>query len=148
MSRGVKVKDHGWKRIRAQVKALDKRSVTVGLHEKDAGEREPNAVMRGYYNEFGTENIPARPFIRGTHDEKKREWATKITRRFRSLMYGHIDAEQFLRMVGRMSRDDIKAAVIAWSTPPNAPRTVAQKGFDDPLIETGEMRDAVRYNVK
>lgn len=31
--------------------------------------------------------------------------------------------------------------------PPNAPSTIARKGFDHPLIETGELRDAVECRV-
>ena len=31
--------------------------------------------------------------------------------------------------------------------PPNAPSTVKRKGFDHPLVETGEMRDNVEYRI-
>lgn len=31
--------------------------------------------------------------------------------------------------------------------PPNAPPTVERKGFDHPLVETGEMRDNVEYRI-
>lgn len=31
--------------------------------------------------------------------------------------------------------------------PPNAPSTVERKGFDHPLVETGEMRDNVEYRI-
>lgn len=32
--------------------------------------------------------------------------------------------------------------------PPNAPSTIARKGFDHPLIETGEMRDSLEVDVE
>jgi len=32
--------------------------------------------------------------------------------------------------------------------PPNAPATIAKKGFDHPLIETGEMRDSIETRTE
>lgn len=41
----------------------------------------------------------------------------------------------------------IVAAIDEGVPPPNAPSTIAKKGFDHPLVETGEMRDNIEAHV-
>lgn len=41
----------------------------------------------------------------------------------------------------------VKESILAWNSPGNSKRTIALKGFDDPLIETGRMYDKVKGRV-
>lgn len=41
----------------------------------------------------------------------------------------------------------VKNLMQYWNSPPNASSTVAQKGFNDPLIETGQLIDAVTAKI-
>jgi hypothetical protein len=149
MGRSVIVdRDQGWERIQREIRSMDGKSVTAGLHEKDAGEEDPNAVMRGYYNEIGAGNNPARPFLRTTHDERKYSWARTMQKDFARVIDGLISGQGMMESIGEIAAADIRQSIVRWDDPPNAPRTIAQKGFDDPLIETGEMRDAVDYEVR
>lgn len=148
MGSRVEVRDLGWKKIRDQIKSMDGKAVTAGLHEEDAGNRDPNAVMRGYFNEFGTDTAPARPFIRTTHDTQKLKWVRQMQSDLGRVMDQQMTGQQMLESVGAMAADDIRQAVTDWDTPPNAPSTIQRKGFDDPLVETGEMRDAIAYKVR
>jgi len=127
---------------------MNGKSVTVGLHEEDAGGGDPNNVEKGYYNEFGTVNAPARPFLRSTHDEKKMDWIRRIMTDFGQVLEQKKTGQQMLQSVGQFASKDVRQAVIEWDTPANAPSTIRRKGFDDPLIETGEMRDAIDYKVR
>lgn len=144
----VTERDMGWDRIQSEFAQFANRAVTAGLHEEDAGTHDPDAVMRGYFNEFGTDTAPARSFIRSTHDEKRRAWIQDMQRELGNMMDGRQTAQGFMESVGSRAAEDIRQTVIEMTTPANAPRTIAQKGFDDPLIETGEMRDAIDYQVR
>ena len=42
---------------------------------------------------------------------------------------------------------DMKLVITEFSSPANAPFTIAKKGFDNPLIETGHMRDSVEHRI-
>lgn len=63
----------------------------------------------------------------------------------RALSRGSFTAEY--NVIGKQLQAILRQSIIDWSTPPNSPRTIAEKGFNDPLIETGLMRDSVDYKV-
>lgn len=144
----IKERDLGWGRIRREIASMDGAAVTVGLHEEDAGPQDPNAVERGYFNEFGSDNVPARPFMRSTHDTQRLDWIKRMQIDFGRVMDGKLSGRGMLESVGRLATSDIRRAVVNWDTPPNAPRTIAQKGVDDPLVDTGEMLDSIDYQVR
>lgn len=145
----MKVRDLGWERILREISEMDGREVTAGLHEEDASAgQEPNEVQRGVYNEFGTDKAPARSFVRSTHDSKKRDWANKMTRDFNDLLEGRVDPSQLLENVGSEASQDIRNTAVNMTDPPNAPSTIRKKGFDDPLVETGQMVNAINYKIR
>lgn len=41
--------------------------------------------------------------------------------------------------------NELKDVIYSYVAPPNAPRTIQKKGFDFPLIETGEMVESITY---
>lgn len=148
MKTEVKVNDAEWQKLRKKFKTINKRYVTAGLHKEEAGSGTPNNVEKGIFNEFGTENIPARPFISATAIKQRKKWLEKIRLNLNLVLVNRISPQQFLDNIGKTAAGDIKKYVIELSTPPNAPRTIAKKGFDDPLIETGEMRDAISHKAR
>jgi hypothetical protein len=44
-------------------------------------------------------------------------------------------------------QSDIRESLVNWTTPPNAPSTIARKGFNKPLIDTGFMQRKIDYKV-
>lgn len=59
-----------------------------------------------------------------------------------------ISGDEFWHIMGQRAVVAMKAAMAGIQTPSNAPSTIRQKGFDNPLIETGEMKGAVKYQIK
>lgn len=55
--------------------------------------------------------------------------------------------ERFLQKTGDKLAESIKKSITGWSVPANAPSTIAKKGFNNPLIETGKMRDSIDYRI-
>lgn len=134
--------DKGWKRIKREFIQLNG-DVEAGL----TSDTPRDIVMRGVYNEFGTRNIPPRPFVRHTADKNRKAINILFESAMRAMIKGRIDAHHVLDNTGWKMADLIKNAVIGWKQPPNAPSTIAQKGFNDPLIHSGDMRDAISYKV-
>lgn len=92
--------------------------------------------------------IPARPFMRYTVNHKKRQWAILVTTEANKIMLGQQDADGLLETLGKRIKTDIQKTITHWKSPKNAPLTVANKGKDNPLEDTGKLRNSITYKVE
>jgi len=107
--------------------------------------RKPLLVAQvAFWNEFGTVRAPARPFFRTTIAKKSSEWGTILGK---AMVYYKADVGKSLAALGTVMQSDIRSAIVNWSSPPNSPRTVKIKGFNDPLVDDGTMQRVVNYKV-
>lgn len=90
-----------------------------------------------------TINIPPRPFFRFAIALNKKKWSDAIGK---SLADGGSPAIA-LRKAGEIITDDLRESVREWSDPQNAKSTVAKKGFNNPLIDTGQLMNSFSYEV-
>lgn len=97
-----------------------------------------------FWNEFGTVRAPPRPFFRTTIAKESATWGENLGK---AVAYYNYDGELALRAVGQAMRDDVEASIQRWTTPPNAPYTIAKKGFDKPLIHTAGMLRSPDFEV-
>ena len=88
-------------------------------------------------------HIPPRPFMKWTVYKNWRKWGRFVQDKLPQLM----DAQDTMERLGQIVVQDMKDMITDWSEPPNAPSTIAQKGFNNPLIDSGQMRDTVRMEV-
>jgi len=148
--------DYGFQRINRDVKRLRERSVKIGIiggnsRYDDSDEAEGITVVDyAIINEFGTDTIPARPFMATTHDRYNRQISKFTDFMVQRMIDGKITDNTLLQNIGlryqSLIRKTIKEAK-TWAAP-NAPRTIAEKGSSSPLIDTGRMVQAVNYEVK
>ena len=89
-------------------------------------------------------NVPARPFMKWTVYKNMRKWRNYVQDMLPQLM----DAKDTMERLGQIVVKDMKGMINDWSEPPNAPSTVKQKGFNNPLIDTRTMVDNVRMEVE
>ncbi len=89
-------------------------------------------------------DIPPRPFMQTTVDNKKSEWAKVAIETTRN---NGGDVENALKIVGRRAHDDIQATIEEGDFIPNSARTVEIKDKESPLIDTGEMLKSVAWEV-
>jgi hypothetical protein len=97
-----------------------------------------------FWQEFGTANIPSRPFFRTTISNRSKDWGHNLGV---ALKATNMDGEAALRMLGQSMRDDVENSIATWTIPGNAPRTIEIKGFDKPLVDEGTMQRAVDFDV-
>lgn len=97
--------------------------------------------------EFGspTNNIPPRPFFRNMIADKSPEWPDAIAGLLQSTNY---DVNKTLALTGEAIAGQLKQSIIDLVDPPLVPATIARKGFDKPLIDTGTLLNSVDYEVE
>jgi hypothetical protein len=118
--------------------------VDIGIH---AEESEELLIIAGA-NEFGTKNIPARPYIRGAIDTNETELMGHANALSDMILAGTMTKYNALVEMGQLIEGMTKRYMINLSEPPNAPATIKAKGEDNPLIDKGHLMGAVRYVVK
>lgn len=119
-------------------------AVKVGFLEGATYPNGQRVAQVAFWNEFGTSRAPPRPFFRTTIATKSSEWGEKFAK---ALPYYQMDGAKALAALGTIMQSDIRESIVKWTTPPNAPSTIARKGFNKPLIETGVMQRKVDYKV-
>lgn len=102
------------------------------------------AALVGYLNEYGTKDIPARPFFR-TAIENNRDVLPQMAA---SLLSRH-DPETAARIIGEHMVGEFTNSVMTWSEPPNAPSTEAAKGYNAPLRANDRiLRNSFSYEIE
>ncbi|MBC8947075.1 MULTISPECIES: hypothetical protein [Xenorhabdus] len=124
--------------------------VLAGATNEDTGE--PIAPYAAA-NEFGTKNIPPRPFMRTTIANKSGEWGRLIGAQLRGRLQDEGGVEATFNTLGMVMAADIKDSIEQSLPPPNAPATIAaktRKGRASPgqtLVDSGSMQRAIDYEV-
>jgi len=145
----AKTIDKGFDEFVRLSRAIDGRGVKFGIQD-DAGadpQSGTDLLDIAIYNEFGTETIPARPFMRDFAEKNNKVLGQAMDRMALAVQDGRLGVENALDQLGTFAEKHQKAHVQQskqWAKP-NAPSTVKKKGSDVPLIDDGVMVNAIRY---
>lgn len=146
----LKDTDKGFDNFSKLLAQMAKIKIEAGVFS-DAGSNPKSGqsiVEYAYYNEYGTEHIPARPFMRITADDKNDHWSNLVADCFDKALVNEGKAiEHDLRRVGEQMVADIKETISSNISPANAPATVKRKGSSRTLIDTGALRAAISSRV-
>lgn len=93
-----------------------------------------------------TIKIPQRSFLRATVDEKQAQITKLATNAVKSVIEG-TDPEAAMRVVGQSIEGMVQKKITSGPFTPNAPSTIKRKRSSRTLIDTGHMRQSVRYNL-
>lgn len=134
--------------------------ITIGVHAEDAAEahaqavfaddgafESPSAVTVGdvaTWMEFGTRTVPARSFVRSWFDENQSFITETLQKQFAAVAAGKRDAETAAERCALAFEGSVKQRISRGIPPPLAPATIARKGSSKQLIDTGQLRNAVR----
>lgn len=155
----IESKDHGWNAMMDAVKAARKQlKVKVGVlaDTEKGGLHEEGGTLTvaeiAVVNEFGTEDghVPARSFVRSTFDEQRDALKETAAELLVDVLFGEKTTRQALGLLGADLAAKIKNKITQGDgvPPPNAPSTVAAKGSDRPLVNTGRMLNAITWQVE
>lgn len=119
-------------------------TLRVGFLEKATyPDGKPVAMIAAIQN-YGSGHIPPRPFFSNMVRSKSKDWPKALAPLLKANDY---DATLALRLMGEGIKGQLQQSIRDTNTPPLAPSTIARKGFDKPLIDTGHMINSVDYEV-
>jgi hypothetical protein len=108
----------------------------------------PESVKKAAINTFGapSANIPARdvmtPLFDGLDGTIRAQQIDALT-----AVYQGRSPVPALERLAEIIEAKLKADIDGFTSPGNAPSTIADKGRDDPLVDTGQMRDEAAARV-
>lgn len=122
-------------------------AVRVGFLEGSTYPDGTSVPMIAAIQEFGApaRKIPPRPFFRTMVADKSPGWPKALAGLLETNGY---DARKTLTLMGEGVAGQLRQSIVDFTTPANAPSTVARKGFDKPLVETGHLLASVSYQVE
>ncbi len=147
-----KIKKELEKRLNAKLQ------LEVGFFETAKYSTGEYVAQVAFWNEYGTTLSPPRPFFRNTIKDKSKEWLQL----YKDTQFQTKDMYKTLGIVGPIIEGDIATSITDLSSPPNSEITinggwirhangkafkVEGKGSNNPLIDTGFMRNSVSYEI-
>lgn len=100
------------------------------------------------WNEFGTEDIPERSFLRAWFDENVTKARELVRRLLENVVVGKRKLAEVPEVLGATFVGQIQKRISAGIAPENAPSTIAQKGSDKPLINKGQLRSSITHRAR
>lgn len=139
--------DHGLDAMIRNAAKLDGQEVSIGFHGDDYYPDGTPVVDVAVYNEYGTRNAPARPFMATTATRYAAETKAAMAKRGHAVMQGHETATGAMQALGSEYAEHIRTTIRMGPWVPNAPSTLRQKQGDDPLIDTKVMIHSIGFRV-
>ena len=123
-------------------------NVLIGFPEGSGSYDTGEAVSQvAAFQEFGTETIPARPFLVPGVESGNAEYLAIAEEGLTAVVDGEMSSNQVMAQIGVMAEAKVKEFIINLSSPPNASSTIRSKKSSNPLIDTGSMVQSVTHVV-
>lgn len=147
----LKVIDKGYNNYKKSFQDLNSKKVAVGVF-KESGE---DVRIKAIVNEYGTTKagknrnivIPERSFLRSTFNKNYKKISKKFSKIPKLIRSGKFNVLSELKLIGLYQKNQVKKTIIDFKDPPNAPSTIKNKGFNNPLIETGKLLKSISYKI-
>lgn len=150
----VRIDDSRWRKLLAGVKGMGRAHVRVGILASKGGRSRHSdsspltLVDIAFVHEYGSGPIPERSFIRSTFANAP--WLASFTAALaRKVVTDGMPLRQALSILGERGVAEVRRNVTEGPgiAPPLKPETVARKGSDRPLVDTGRLMNALSYEV-
>ena len=145
-------KDMGKAKIDRELRAARKLVALVGI-PSDAKRHEDNPNIGlaeiAFIMEKGStvNNIPPRPFMQQTRIMNEKKVAGLSKKYLSAITTGKMSAMDAIKKLGASYEGAMKKIFIAGSFAPDAPATARRKKSSRPLIDTGLLRQSIKYKV-
>ena len=127
--------------LRNDLRSLDGWSVESGFIP---GKTPDDIINIALMNNYGTRNIPRRPFMDNAQKKIQEVWP-----KYQKLMMtSKMSPKKIMQMFGEEVTGIIQDEIMNGNFVPNAESTVRRKGKNKPLIDTGRMLRSVTYEVR
>lgn len=148
----LKIDNSVWEKLKKNMLQANEVAGELGWDGQQYGlnhDNLPMAQVASWIEEgVASQNIPPRPYMRvGLRDAlKKGENKQQFDMMVKAVMDGR-SVMQAYRTSTDAFENTLRKVMLDWDSPANAALTVALKGFNDPLVETGELIANVNFKV-
>ena len=137
-------------KIEKELDYLKKHTVWVGFVGGEADKKIDGVAIYMYanFNEYGTSNIPSRPFFRTALNNNRKYIKEQLKELLGKVAVGQITGETALKSIGLEVQGLIQDSIKNGNWEKSASSTIrAKKGKGQELIETGSMLRAVSFEI-
>jgi hypothetical protein len=145
-------KDNGYARVVKMLTSKAKPALKVGIFgERGSDEHKDSEGLSvadvAAFHEFGL-GVPERSFLRGWMEENQDRVADFLKVQCAEAVESQAkDFVKVLERLGLFCVGGIQQRISDGLSPPLAPSTIAAKGSSIPLIDTGQLRTSITYEV-
>lgn len=131
-----------------ELQKLANLEIQVGFQAGEAKEDSGTDIVDiAVYNEYGSSDTPARPFLRQSFERHPDQLQAGCDMVNQTISNGG-SAEEGLEKLGVMCKGLVQQEIVDGGFAPNKESTIKKKGSSQPLIDTGTMRQSVNYVIK
>lgn len=146
-------KDEGYDKLFTTIEGVPgETQVVVGfLHSSGVYKKNNITVAQvAMIHEFGSKDgtIPERSFMRSSIDANQHQLKDLLTKLTLNITKSKITPKQALGIVGQFVRDKMVAKIDSGVPPPNAQSTVHQKHSSKTLIDTGQLKGSIHWEIQ
>ena len=122
-------------------------NLSVGFLQNSTYPDGTSVPMVAAIQEFGApaRKIPPRPFFRNMIADKSPGWGDAIANLLKANDY---DATRTMQQTGVGIKGQLQQSIVDTNAPALSPATVARKGSEKPLVDTGHMLNSVDFKVE
>jgi len=141
-------KDLGMRKIMAEFKNAHKAELVVGVLEGSKNAEGFNIAEYAAVNEFGTDKIPSRPFMRTAFDENKQGYIRYMEKIVKQM--GQLAFARMVTTLGLKAEKDIQKTITGRDFLPKlADSTIkAKKNSTKTLVDTGAMVNSIKHLIR
>lgn len=144
-----------FEKIKRNIRKLKEKKVVAGFpkgklnapHYETEDGKNPSIIDVAIWNNFGI-GVPRRDFMTPASKRWNEEIQKYVAEFGDDLPDGKLDADKFLDFIGQIGAEIISDEIIKLDTPPNSPETIARKKSSNPLVDTGDMARAPRWEIR
>lgn len=138
----------GLQKLKKTLQKLSKETVEYGYYSEDVYPDGDTVAEIAAINEYGSFENPPRPFFEQSISALRNNPVHDAKRALRkeaeiSLTTGVVGSN--MDAVGEALVEGVVEQIVMMDDPPNSPETVSRKGKNDPLIDTGFMKESTKY---
>jgi phage gpG-like protein len=134
--------------LRARLKA-EHSKINVGVPGSQKETDGTPVALIAAVHEFGSpaQGIPERPFLRTTIQENRGKYVQLNRRNLVAVLNGKMTVEQALGQLGEVAKGDVQLHIASGTFAPLKAATIKRKGSMSPLIDTGQLRQSITWEV-
>lgn len=141
------------KQVMKRAEKLNQLQLVVGIPNDGKSRKDSDEITNaelGVIHEFGVpeRGIPERSFMRSTASEESNNLGQLSKQVLNESLAGNISPYDAYATIGAYFQGKIVEKITDGEFEPNNEKTVKHKGSSKPLIDTGQLRGAITYEVR